>query len=46
VKLPLYQTDPASATRYPFFTGKGGVGKLSECCGNDGQHKQKKKNEL
>lgn len=27
-----YQTDPATATRYLFFTGKGGVGKTSLSC--------------
>lgn len=32
MKLPLYQTDPAHATRYVFFTGKGGVGKTSLSC--------------
>ena len=30
--LPRYQPDPASATRYLFFTGKGGVGKTSLSC--------------
>jgi arsenite/tail-anchored protein-transporting ATPase len=29
MKLPIYQPDPATATRYLFFTGKGGVGKTS-----------------
>jgi len=32
MKLPDYQTDPATATRYLFFTGKGGVGKTSLSC--------------
>ncbi len=32
MKLPIYQTDPAAATRYLFFTGKGGVGKTSLSC--------------
>jgi len=32
VKLPLYRPDPATATRYLFFTGKGGVGKTSLSC--------------
>jgi arsenite-transporting ATPase len=32
VKLPLYRPDPASTTRYLFFTGKGGVGKTSLSC--------------
>jgi len=32
MKLPLYQPDPASATRFLFFTGKGGVGKTSLSC--------------
>lgn len=30
--LPRYQPDPATATRYLFFTGKGGVGKTSLSC--------------
>lgn len=32
MNLPLYRPDPASATRYLFFTGKGGVGKTSLSC--------------
>ncbi len=32
MKLPIYQTDASSATRYLFFTGKGGVGKTSLSC--------------
>jgi len=32
MSLPLYQPDPATATRYLFFTGKGGVGKTSLSC--------------
>jgi len=32
VNLPLYRPDPASTTRYLFFTGKGGVGKTSLSC--------------
>lgn len=32
MKPPLYQPDPATATRYMFFTGKGGVGKTSLSC--------------
>ena len=32
MNLPLYQPDPATATRYLFFTGKGGVGKTSLSC--------------
>ena len=32
MNLPIYQTDPATATRYLFFTGKGGVGKTSLSC--------------
>lgn len=32
MKPPLYQPDPATATRYLFFTGKGGVGKTSLSC--------------
>ena len=32
MKLPLYQPDPATATRFLFFTGKGGVGKTSLSC--------------
>ena len=32
MKLPLYQPDAASATRFLFFTGKGGVGKTSISC--------------
>lgn len=30
--LPRYQLDPTTATRYLFFTGKGGVGKTSLSC--------------
>ena len=30
--LPLYLPDPATATRFLFFTGKGGVGKTSLSC--------------
>jgi arsenite/tail-anchored protein-transporting ATPase len=30
--LPVYQPDAATATRYLFFTGKGGVGKTSLSC--------------
>lgn len=30
--LPRYQPDPASTTRFLFFTGKGGVGKTSLSC--------------
>ena len=29
MKLPIYQPDSATATRFLFFTGKGGVGKTS-----------------
>ncbi len=32
MSLPLYQPDPATATRFLFFTGKGGVGKTSLSC--------------
>ena len=32
MKLPFYQPDSASATRFLFFTGKGGVGKTSLSC--------------
>lgn len=32
MKLPRYCPDPASTTRYLFFTGKGGVGKTSLSC--------------
>ena len=32
MKLPLYRPEPASTTRYLFFTGKGGVGKTSLSC--------------
>jgi arsenite-transporting ATPase len=32
MKLPLYQPDAASTTRFLFFTGKGGVGKTSLSC--------------
>ncbi len=32
MNLPIYQPDPAVATRYLFFTGKGGVGKTSLSC--------------
>lgn len=32
MRLPTYQPDPAAATRYLFFTGKGGVGKTSLSC--------------
>jgi arsenite-transporting ATPase len=32
VKLPLYQPDAATSTRFLFFTGKGGVGKTSLSC--------------
>ena len=32
MKLPLYQPRPDRATRYLFFTGKGGVGKTSLSC--------------
>ncbi len=32
MKLPLYRPEPATATRYLFFTGKGGVGKTSLSC--------------
>jgi arsenite/tail-anchored protein-transporting ATPase len=32
VNLPLYRPDPASTTRFLFFTGKGGVGKTSLSC--------------
>jgi len=32
MNLPNYQADPATATRYLFFTGKGGVGKTSLSC--------------
>jgi len=32
MSLPLYQPDPGTATRFLFFTGKGGVGKTSLSC--------------
>ena len=32
MKLPIYQPDAATATRFLFFTGKGGVGKTSLSC--------------
>ena len=32
MNLPLYRPDAATATRYLFFTGKGGVGKTSLSC--------------
>jgi arsenite-transporting ATPase len=32
MKLPLYQPDASRATRFLFFTGKGGVGKTSLSC--------------
>jgi arsenite-transporting ATPase len=32
MKLPLYQPDSETATRFLFFTGKGGVGKTSLSC--------------
>ncbi len=32
MNLPAYQPDTGSATRYLFFTGKGGVGKTSLSC--------------
>ena len=32
MRLPLYQPDVASSTRFLFFTGKGGVGKTSLSC--------------
>ena len=32
MSLPLYRPDPASTTRFLFFTGKGGVGKTSLSC--------------
>ena len=32
MNLPVYRTDPVTATRYLFFTGKGGVGKTSLSC--------------
>jgi len=32
MRLPLYQPDPTTATRFLFFTGKGGVGKTSLSC--------------
>jgi len=32
MKLPIYQINPATATRHLFFTGKGGVGKTSLSC--------------
>lgn len=32
MKLPLYQPDATSSTRFLFFTGKGGVGKTSLSC--------------
>ena len=32
MNLPPYEPDPATTTRYLFFTGKGGVGKTSLSC--------------
>jgi arsenite-transporting ATPase len=32
VNLDPYQVDPATTTRFLFFTGKGGVGKTSLSC--------------
>jgi arsenite-transporting ATPase len=32
MSLPAYHPDPATATRFLFFTGKGGVGKTSLSC--------------
>lgn len=32
MSLPLFKTDPDTATRFLFFTGKGGVGKTSLSC--------------
>ncbi|MDB4466304.1 AAA family ATPase, partial [bacterium] len=32
MKLPLFQPDAETATRFLFFTGKGGVGKTSLSC--------------
>lgn len=32
MNLPFYRPDPATATRFLFFTGKGGVGKTSLSC--------------
>jgi arsenite-transporting ATPase len=32
MKIPVYQPDPATSTRFLFFTGKGGVGKTSLSC--------------
>ncbi|MEZ5386255.1 MAG: arsenical pump-driving ATPase [Prosthecobacter sp.] len=32
MNLPCYQPDPTTATRFLFFTGKGGVGKTSLSC--------------
>lgn len=32
MNLPQFQPDPATATRFLFFTGKGGVGKTSLSC--------------
>ena len=32
MKLPRYQPEPATTTRFLFFTGKGGVGKTSLSC--------------
>jgi arsenite-transporting ATPase len=32
MKLPVYQPDASTATRFLFFTGKGGVGKTSLSC--------------
>ena len=32
MNLPCYRPDPARATRFLFFTGKGGVGKTSLSC--------------
>lgn len=32
MSLPMYSPDPSTATRFLFFTGKGGVGKTSLSC--------------
>ena len=32
MNFPAYAPDPETATRYMFFTGKGGVGKTSLAC--------------
>ena len=32
MNLPVFQPDPATSTRFLFFTGKGGVGKTSLSC--------------